>query len=219
MLLTFHRCFIRFESFYNFRIHNKFDMPPAEELIGKCRRESIHVCTNRGNFHIFLSNLGKTNMITDDNERQFVDPALWTALDPVPTPRRVFLYEVSQLSDRDEHRALQFRTDLQHYLGLKEPIEPFIWFKPGVNHTEEGALEKVNSKKIDICEDRYSELRAVLLHQSVQASQWIRMYFVHAEGVVASSPDYLSNTLLKAWEIDPCIERRRRREEQQRIST
>jgi len=186
-------------------------MPPAETLIGKCRRQNANVCTFRGNFHIFLSNLGKTNMIIDDNERKLVDPEFWTALNPVPTPRRVFLYEVSQLSDRDEQRSLQFRTDLQHYLRLNEPIEPFIWFKPGINHTEQRALEEVENKKIDICEDRYSELRSVLMHQSVQAAQWIRTYFMHADGVVVSSPDHLSNTLLKAWEIDPCIERRQRR--------
>jgi len=200
-----------FESFYNFRVHNALEtMPPAEKLIGKCRKGWQNVCTFRGNFHLFLSNFGKTNMTIDDNERKYVDTQFWASIHPVHTDRRVFLYEVSQLSDRDDERALQFRTDLQQYLRLKEPIAPFIWFKPGINHTEERELEKVNSQKIDICDDKYDKLRSVLMHQSKQAAQWIRTYFIHAEGVVVSSPDHFSTTLLKAWEVDPCIERRKK---------
>lgn len=185
-------------------------MPPAEKLIGKCKRGWENVCTFRGNFQIFLSNLGKTNMTIDMNERKFIDSKFWGAIHPVPTQRRVFLYEVSQLSDRSDERALQFRTDLQHFLRLKQPLEPFIWFKPGVNHTEERALVEVNTRKIDICQERYEELRQVLMHQSIQAAQWIRTYFMHADGVVVSSPEHFSNTLLKVWEVDPCIERNRK---------
>jgi len=183
-------------------------MPPAEKLIGKCRRGWENVCTFRGNFQLFLSNLGKTNITIDMNERKYVDSNFWGAIHPVPTPRRVFLYEVSQLSDRSDERALQFRTDLQHFLRLQQPIEPFIWFKPGIKHTEERALVEVSTKKIDICEERYDKLRQVLMHQSVQAAQWIRTYFMHADGVVVSSPEHFSNTLLHAWEVDPCIKRR-----------
>lgn len=196
-----------FESFYNFRIHNQFEMPPAEKLIGICRRGWGNVCTARGNFHLFLSNLGKTNMTTDDNERKLVDAAFWTSIHPVATTRRVFLYEISQLSDPNEHRGLRFRIDLQQFLHLKQPIEPFIWFKPGMNHTEERALEVVNTRKIDICEEKYNKLRSVLMHQSKQAAEWIRTFFLHGEGVVASSPLYFSKTILKAWEVDPCLER------------
>lgn len=168
------------------------------------------MCTFRGNFQIFLSNLGKTNMTIDMNERKFVDSEFWKAIHPTPTDRPVFLYEVSQLSDRDDNRALQFRVDLQKFLHLQQPIEPFIWYKPGVNHTEERDLLEVSGKKIDICEERYENLRSVLMHQSVQAAQWIRAYFLHANGVTVSSPDYFSNTLLKAWEVDPCMERQRK---------
>ena len=149
-------------------------------------------------------------MTIDMNERKFVDSEFWKAIHPTPTDRRVFLYEVSQLSDRDDNRALQFRIDLQKFLHLQQPIEPFIWYKPGINHTEESDLREVSGKKIDICEERYENLRSVLMHQSVQAAQWIRTYFLHANGVTVSSPDYFSNTLLKAWEVDPCIERQRK---------
>lgn len=198
----------RFESFYNFRIHNQFEMPPAETMIGKCLRGWNNVCTNRANFHIFLSNLGKTNMTTDETEQSFVDEPFRKIMDAVPTSRRVFMYEISQLSDPDENRASQFRSDLQRYLHLKQPIDPLIWFKPGVNHTDERQLGDVNSKKIDICEARYEKLRSILMHQAVQASRWIRKYFIQADGVFVSSKDYLDKTLLKSWEVDPCTARK-----------
>lgn len=185
-------------------------MPPAENLVGRCKKGWNNVCTYRSNFHIFLSNLGKTNMTTDEMEQQYVDEPFRKTMDPVPTSRRVFLYEVSQLSDPDEDRALQFRTDLQHYLHLKQPIDPFIWYKPGRNHTNERNLDEVLSRKIDICDERYAELRSVLMHHAVQASGWIRNYFIPADGVIVSSRGgYLEDTLLKSWERDPCTERRR----------
>jgi len=211
-----------FESFYNFRIHNEFKMPPAERLVGKCRKGWWNVCTFRANFHLFLANLGKTNITTDPNEIEYIDAEFRTSIDPVPTTnRRVFLYDVSQLSTsspeslshgqqrNDDDRAVQFRLDLQDYLKLQKPIDPFIWFKPGRHHTEQQQLEQVNSKKIDICNDTYDKLRSVLMHQSTQASQWICKYFIHAPGVVVSpSKDYFCNTILKSWEHDPCVDRK-----------
>lgn len=194
-------------------------MPPADKLIGKCRTGWNSVCTYRANFQIFLSNLGKTNMTVDLNEQQYVDEAFRKNLDPIPTARRVFLYEVSQLSDPDEGRALQFRTDLQNYLHLKEPIDPFIWYKPGFKNTNERNLDQVNSIKIDICDERYDKLRDVLMHHALQASQWIRNYFLRADGVVVSSKEYLDNTLLNSWEHDPCIERRRRTQLQRVVAS
>jgi hypothetical protein len=184
-------------------------MPPAETLIGKCRKGWNFVCTYRSNFHVFLSNLGKTNMSTDPGEQQFVDEAYRKSLhDPVPTPRRIFLYEVSQLSDPDDKRAEQFRRDLQQYLQLQRPIDPFIWYKPGRNHTSENELKAIDAQKIDICQERFDGLRSVLMRHSIQASTWMRQYFIHAEGVLISSKSYFANTILKAWEQDPCEEGR-----------
>jgi hypothetical protein len=179
-------------------------MPPAETLIGKCRRGWNNVCTNRANFHVFLSNLGKTNITTNAEEIQFVDADIRKTLDPVRTNRKIFLYEISQLSDPDENRALQFRKDLQRFLHLQQPIDPFIWFKPGKNDTEDRKLHPVHQKKINICDHQYDELRTVLLHHAKQASQWIRKYFIQADGVVVSSKSYLESTVLKSWETDPC---------------
>jgi hypothetical protein len=204
----------RFESFYNFRVHNRFPMPPAEKLIGRCKKGWNFVCTYRSNFHIFLGNLGKTNLSTDPNEWQYVDEAYRKTMDPVPTARRIFLYEVSQLSDPDQSRAQQFRLDLQRYLHLQHPIAPFIWFKPGRNHSSNGqstdntdVLSILQNKKIDICDDRYDALRAELMRHAVQAATWLRKHFIHANGVVVSSKSHFANTILTSWKQDPCIAR------------
>jgi hypothetical protein len=89
------------------------------------------------------------------------------------------------------------RDDLQQFLGLREPIAPFIWFKPGKNHTRE-ELKRVDKKKIDICDDKFAKLRSTLMEQSVNASKWIREYFVGAEDVVVSSKEHFSDVLLTA---------------------
>jgi hypothetical protein len=200
-----------FESFYNFRIHNKIRMPPAEELVGLCGGRMHGVCTSRGNFHFFLRNLGKTNT-SDPDESRYIGrlgrhrQALLRFQRVISSKRRVFLYEVSQLSDANETRSLAIREDLQQFLGLREPIAPFIWIKPGKNHTRK-ELNRIDNKKIDICDDKFAKLRSTLMEQSVNASKWIREYFVDAEDVVVSSKEHFSQVLLTAWERDPCLDR------------
>jgi hypothetical protein len=188
-----------FESFYNFRVnnlYNHFRMPPADELIGHCGPRNRGVCTSRGNFHIFLRNLGKTNT-TDPDESRYIAKGLRRFECVIPSKRRIFLYEISQLSDKNETRSTAIRDDLQQFLGLREPIAPFIWFKPGKNHTRE-ELKRVDKKKIDICDDKFAKLRSTLMEQSVNASKWIREYFVGAEDVVVSSKEHFSDVLLTA---------------------
>jgi hypothetical protein len=156
--------------------------------------------------------LGKTNITTNIAELEYIDIPMRKAIDPIRTTRKVFLYEVSQLSDPDMDRSTQFRKDLQHFLHLKQPILPFIWYKPGQNRTTDRNLKVnvVNSRKIDICDSKYDAIREILLHHSKQASRWISKYFIHADGVIVSSKRYFETTIMKKWELDPCIERQSR---------
>ena len=41
-----------FQSFYNYRIQNTGDMPPAVDLKGTCFKRSQGVCADRANFHL-----------------------------------------------------------------------------------------------------------------------------------------------------------------------
>lgn len=146
--------------------------------------------------------------MSDPEELQWFTPMLQRKMDPFDSSsRRVFLYEVSQLSDTE--REPELRADLQKFLRLKEPISPMIWYKPGRNHSDltDNQQERLKSKKIDICDREYSALRQVLLEQAVSASQWIRNFFVHAPSVVVSSKEHFVNELMPSWERDPCLDR------------
>lgn len=131
-----------FESFYNFRIHNGFPMPPPEQLVGRCRKGMYNCCTFRSNFHIFLANLGKTQIhrqstnnsnatdnvswMLDVEELQWMAPDFQRSVKPQTghLNRPVFLYDVSQLRPDVNHpeRSQKFLSDLQHFLGLSHPF-------------------------------------------------------------------------------------------------
>ena len=152
-------------------------------------------------------------MSSDPQEQKYVDVNYRNKLKSIlpngqAISQRVLLYEVNQLSDPDPQRAIEFQTTLQHFLGLSVPLDPMIWFKPGKSHADARTLEKVNSKKIDICDSAHDRLRAVLQQQAVEASRWIRKYFLEAPGVVVASKEYLRDNILSTWERDPCTLRR-----------
>lgn len=86
-----------FQSFYNFRVTNEFEMPPAEKLIGKCKRWNQGVCTFRANFSRHL--------------------------EQIEPERDVFLYHVDQLQRTDAERSKQFLSDLGMFLDVQRPLK------------------------------------------------------------------------------------------------
>ena len=203
-----------FESFYNFRVHNGFALPPPSEMMGRCRKNMKNVCTFRGNFHVFLANLGKTQVRQHPYEMKWFEKSAQRSVKPLNDTnvnRQVFLYEVSQLSDPKTSRSNQFLADLQHFLGLPKPFpNPMIWFRPGKQHTSEEQTIKAKSLQINICDKQHSAVRDLLQAQAVNASEWIGHYFLRAPGVTVSSPQYFLDTILAKWKKDPCTERNKR---------
>jgi len=179
------------ESFYNFRLHNGYRMPPITTLVGKCYRKSKNVCTFRANFHVFLSNLGLTPRTPE--ELEYMLP--WhRSLDPVPFAKRVFVYEISQLSSEEEPNFLQ---DLQHFLGLPLPIPSMQHYTPG------RANSTTTHHKINICEPDYKVVRDELMKSARNASAWITKYLMHSPAVTVSSPDAFVR-IMEEWQRDPC---------------
>ena len=172
-----------FQSFYNFRVANEFPMPPAETLIGSCKRANQGVCTYRANFSKHL---------------QQIEP--W---------RRVFLYHVDQLKEKsaaDESNTVGplFRRDLGDFLGVSRPLTlPMLWVKPGQRSITEEKQNEIDALKIDICDERFIELRQVLLEQGSQSADWIQNVFISQPNVVVSNPEQFAK-LLEAWHNDPC---------------
>lgn len=169
-----------FQSFYNFRVTNEFPMPPGEKLIGRCVRANQGVCTARANF---------------SNHLQKIEP--W---------RKVFVYHVDQLLERPDNNdnGPLFRRDLGDFLEVSRPLTmPMIWVKPGQRSVTVEKQKEIDALKMDICEDRYSRVRQVLLKQAAQSAEWIRNVFLKQRNVVVSNPDQFSK-LLAAWHSDPC---------------
>lgn len=167
-----------FQSFYNFRITNGYSMPPAERLVGRCKRSFQGVCTIRANF---------------SNHLEKIEPF-----------RKVFIYDVAQLQDPDPARSTRFLQDLEHFLDLPEKLaQPMIWVKPGQNVLSNEEIHEREKMKIDICEVQYDGLRTVLLEQASASASWIRNEFMANPNVKVSSQDYFSK-ILSTWHSDPC---------------
>ena len=192
-------------------------MPSPKDLVGKCRKGSYNVCSFRSSFHLYLSNLQLTPM--GPEELQYFDTEQQKARNPYAGSRtvrpRVFLYELSQLTQSDKADEADLRNALQAFLGLTTPIQPFIWFKPGIDHEDEEKSKLIESKKIDICDDDFGPLRATLQKQAANVSRWVRKHFLDAPGVFVSNRDRFEE-IMKYWEEEPC---RKRGVRQGRLST
>jgi len=167
-------------------------MPPAELLLGKMKDGMHGVCTDETTFHLQLDNLGKTEHTPEELELLTWDET------PPKFPKMsnpVFLYEINQLQDANQTRADLYRSDLQHFLGLQQGLEPISRGK-----------SKNKSKAIDICDVKYRFVRAELMKNAVRASKWIRMHFLQSPDVTVSSREHFIE-LLKDWMVDPCMER------------
>jgi len=192
-----------FESFYNFKQNNfVHGMPSAETLIGRCTSDKKGLCTHKARFHMGLAKLGKTDVMSEEERR--VEPHFQIKFnETLPyTPNKVFLFTTDQLADMNETRTAQFRKDVQKYLGFEKEMPPIPHVKPGKTWDAETQAEK-DSRKIDICNPQYKELRAELLHIARIGSEWIRTFFLKSQDVVVSSRDYFEESM-ESWMHDPC---------------
>ena len=175
-----------FESYYNFNSRQGgHPMGPAENLIGD-------KLPDHARFHVHLSRLGKTPL-ADPRERELLgasdnDP-------PVRMENPVFLYDVSQPFDAREGRDEIYRKDLQEFLDLTAPLPPI--------KTRSKTSSRNYHYAIDICEEKYRELRAQLVEDGTTAAAWIAEYFLPLADVTVSSPQHFQETL-NSWSTDPC---------------
>lgn len=197
-----------FESFWNFfRLDLGHEIPGAGDMIGRkvalgVLKSGLH--TGLGEFHLYLSRLGKTNQTTDLEEwallKDFYLPDE-TRMAPAPyVPHKVFFLETSQLADKNENRAAQLRMDLQEFLGLRLPFPPVFHIRPMKRKIDAAQKERL---RMDICNPQHDALRTELMRIARAASVWIRRYFLESEDVFVSSREFLEETL-STWMVDPC---------------
>jgi hypothetical protein len=211
-----------FESFYNFLTHNGNSLGSPRELVRgcnssdkKCYLESCPngpLCVERARFHLFMAEMGKTPL--DEEERTYLPTG--KAIKNLTVTNHVFLYEIGQLSDSNETQRRAFWNDLAGFLDFPHKISADnVHISPGKKWSDPKQLERVNKKKIDICENQYDELRMPLMEYATQISHWVCRYFLKSDnGVFVSSPGHFCE-ILRGWRQDPC---EKRKEQQGRLS-
>jgi hypothetical protein len=81
--------------------------------------------------------------------------------------KKIFLYDLAQLQDKDQDRSQLLLQDLQNFLQVTKPFQTMVAERQPVS----------NVTRIDICDPEYNRLREVLVDTGVKASRWIRRFF------------------------------------------
>jgi hypothetical protein len=190
------------QSFYNYRvseIHNRGlqEKIPSFEEVAMSEVPWKGVSLDAARFELFLMQFGKTGLTSDDLYDLVDRPGYQLAIRP--SKFKIFLYSLDQMEDEDELRNKKFRSVLQHYLGLSEPVGPFS--HENINHQvgDEGYKET-----IDICQDKYKSVRAQLVQQGRKSADWIRGEFIQSGDIWVANEDHFVATL-DSWSVDPCI--------------
>ena len=199
------------QSLYNFRIQNGVDIVPFEKIQRINFKESKMVYFNRARYHDALANLGKTKLSSEEEWQYFskdfrlkIEKKRNTTGERTPALHRnkVFLYDIEQLSDKNEARLSQFLLDLKNYLGLTRDLPPPIKQVPGREISAE-IQEQRSSLKINVCDEKYAEQRQLLVKYGTQAQAWILDYFLASPDVMVSNPNHFRK-VLESYQHDPC---------------
>jgi hypothetical protein len=211
------------ESFYNHRVQNQFQIVPFTSLQYFNVANAYGVSFSRAEYHIHLAKLGLTNVAHNTTE-QSLFPSWWveamqtkqqqqkassnTATVPptiiTPQPNPIFLYDTAQLSDSNTTRLEGFLQDLQHFLGLTQPLPTPLHEKPGRKYKTTKTQRTIDNKKIDICEARYKKQRRTIKLMGAQAKSWILEYFLSSPTVYVSNEDHF-RVIVGTYGENPCL--------------
>jgi hypothetical protein len=201
-----------FQSLYNFRTQN-FDLgtqlPHPDQLIGKCTAERHSTCTFKGDFAFHLYKMGKTDFEhPTDLERQIKERWHDTSKlqqrhgEPVRTPNKVLLFEMSQLSSTDQAKMDRLRSSVKDFVGLQQDMPPVPHRIPGMKFDNVTQAIK-DQRKIRICDEEYIVTRKHLVELSVQTYHWLWESFLQSPDVVVSDRKDFEEAM-KPWLSDPC---------------
>jgi hypothetical protein len=181
----------------NYLAPNKHKDSPIESPFDLNGAHQWRECsTAYGKFEIFLKQLAKVSMTSDELYEMLESDKLWQKRISV-NPYKVFIYTSDQLSDKNETRQSIFRHDLKEFLRLESPLVDFSSV-PRANTNTRSFPEY-----IDICEQKYFRIRKKLLASGRKSSDWILNKFINSGDVVVSNLDYFKAEL-RTWGTDPC---------------
>jgi hypothetical protein len=168
----------------------------------------------KGDFAFHLHKLGKTDFEhPTDLERQIQER--WKpsnnssniqqqrrAGEPVRTPNKVLLFEMSQLSSKDPAKMDRLLSGVQDFVGLQQDMPPVPHRIPGKKFDNATQAIK-NQRKIQICDKEYDAIRKHLVELSIQTHHWLMESFLPSPDVVVSNRRDFEEAMLP-WIGDPC---------------
>ena len=187
-----------FTSFYNYRVtemydrDERYDIPSPETLV---KREWKKVSTDMARFELSLLQYNKTG-INEHQLKKLTD--MNKSVQSISS--RIFIYDIEQLADSDDERAANFRSDMQNFLELSEPLNPFPHENVNMRKKEHN-----HSEYIDICHSTHDALRKLLLTQAKETEKWIKEEFIPSPDVIVGGKDYFLE-IVSRWSIDYCHE-------------
>jgi hypothetical protein len=207
LLIGLRHPILMMQSFYNFRIQNGYDMIPFEHIQIGTKPKHHAAGMNRAEYHNDLANLGKTNMTNAELKLFSVERKrkLEKGGYQPKSPNKVFLYDTTQLNDKNKTRQAHFLRDLENYLGLTQELPPPLHFVPGKKVSSEKQKAR-DAKKINVCDEKYAKKREALIKIGTSAQKWILVYFLASPDVMVSNPEHFRQ-VLESYQFDPCLEK------------
>lgn len=151
-------------------------------------------------FEIFLQQLAKVPLSQDELSALILNDELWPKRIS-PNPFKVFMFSTEQLKGNNTD---QFRHDLQQFLELETPIMDFNLLsahESNMHHDEYLSYPE----HLDICEERFRDIRSELHQSAKKTSHWIIDRFIKSQDVVVSSRRFFEASL-RSWKNNPCDE-------------
>lgn len=150
-----------------------------------------------GKFDIFLKQLAKVSLTSDEMYEMLHSDTLWQKRFSV-NPYKIFIYTSEQLGDKNSTRQSIFRDDLKAFLRLDQQLPDFNSV-PKVNQNNE-----THPEYIDICEPKFSKIRNSLVASGRKSRDWILHKFIKSGDVTVSNIEHFRENLA-AWGTDPCL--------------
>lgn len=173
-----------FQSFYNYRVtefHQNAKLKQNGELRSPPPPESL---------------IGQQNQWEDVStfSAQY-EKALKSFIPSGDSSVKFFIYAAEQL---EGGASPIFRNNLKDFLGLERPIK-------AIGHSNKNhALERKLPFVIDICNENYSGLRALLTKNAIDTSRFLLDGFVHERNVDVGDIQQF-RALVESWSEDPCL--------------
>jgi len=192
------------ESYYNYRVTEMYDkkwwifrrIRSLLDIMDGTVPPWKGISPTAARYELFLQQLDKVPLTAAQaNELQ-----QHAELSVQPNRFSVFVYALEQIQDHDVERGVRFRQDLQHFLGLQQPLQ-------AVGHENRNHFvgAAAHPETVQICHVKFAAMRRQLVAEAAATADWILHEFLQADGadVTVSNRKHFTS-ILQEWKTDPC---------------